>query len=242
MLVLLGCALLFIFVSSSISYVYAYRGSERFVSFTEYFRKGWPIFSPLNCMLYLLTKKKAQQAIMDIRDYPDLKLLQGHWTTIRDEALSLYEKGYFDQTTDPQKSSYYDVGFRTFYKYGWSKFYLKWYGYTHQSARELCPQTLKILEKIPSVNGAMLSILPPGSRLTRHDQTFRSCFINACSLRYHLGLKTPGTKNCFINHPRPIFFLNIRMEKITIIGRMEKGLYLMKPIFIMLEMIRIRLD
>ena len=39
----------------------------------------------------------------------------------------------------------------------------------------------------------MLSILPPGSRLTRHLDPV------ACSLRYHLGLKTPGTKNCFIN-------------------------------------------
>ena len=193
MFVLLGSVLFFIFVSSSISYVYAYRGSERFASFAEYFRKGWPIFTPLNCLLYLLTHKKGRQAIIDVHKYTDLKPLQKHWEIIRNEALSLYEKGYFDRIKDPQKSSYYDVGFRTFYKYGWSKFYLKWYGYTHQSAQELCPQTLRILEKIPSINGAMFSILPPGSKLTRHLDPV------ACSLRYHLGLKTPGSQSCFIN-------------------------------------------
>jgi beta-hydroxylase len=99
----------------------------------------------------------------------------------------------FDKTNKPDSDAYYDIGFRTFYKYGWSKFYLTWYGYTHESAKKFCPKTVEILQKIPSVNGAMFSLLPPGSQLTRHLDPV------ACSLRYHLGLATPNSDNCFIN-------------------------------------------
>ena len=34
-------------VAASIVYVYRFRGEARYESLTEYFRKGWPIFSPL---------------------------------------------------------------------------------------------------------------------------------------------------------------------------------------------------
>lgn len=130
---------------------------------------------------------------MDVADFKELKKIEDNWETIREEALSLYKQGSFDQITDPKQKSFYDVGFRTFYKYGWSKFYLKWYGYTHNSAKKLCPKTLEILKDVKIVNGAMFSILPPGSQLTRHlDPT-------AVSLRYHLGLATPNSNDCFIN-------------------------------------------
>jgi beta-hydroxylase len=39
----------------------------------------------------------------------------------------------------------------------------------------------------------MFSVLPPGSKLTRHLDPV------ACSLRYHLGLKTPNSDDCFIS-------------------------------------------
>jgi beta-hydroxylase len=80
-----------------------------------------------------------------------------------------------------------------FYKYGWSKFYLNWYGYTHASAKRLCPNTVEILSRVPQVKGAMFSVLPAGSQLTRHLDPI------ACSLRYHLVLVTPNADECYIN-------------------------------------------
>ncbi|MFQ5543121.1 MAG: aspartyl/asparaginyl beta-hydroxylase domain-containing protein [Nitrospiria bacterium] len=130
---------------------------------------------------------------MKMKDFGELDEIQNNWQVIRKEVLSLYEKGCFENTKKPGEASYYDIGFRTFYKYGWSKFYIKWYGYTHHSARRLCPETTKILGRIPTVNGAMFSILPPDSRLTRHLDPA------ATSLRYHLGLATPNSDNCYIN-------------------------------------------
>ncbi|PAU78739.1 hypothetical protein CK501_13725 [Halovibrio salipaludis] len=48
------------FVAGSMIYVYRFRGQERYKSVGEYWRKGWPIFSPLNCLLYLFTEKRAR--------------------------------------------------------------------------------------------------------------------------------------------------------------------------------------
>ncbi len=185
--------LLLAFPIFSLVYVYQFRGTQRFASPVEYFRKGWPIFAPLNVLLYGLSKKRARNAIIDLEKYPELKALEDNWEIIREEALELHRNGYFDQTTNADNQSYYDVGFRTFYKYGWSKFYLKWYGTIHNSAARLCPKTTEIVSGIPSINGAMYTVLPPGSKLTRHLDPI------ACSLRYHLGLSTPNHQDCFIS-------------------------------------------
>lgn len=175
----------------SMTYVYLYRGQARYVDLSEYLRKGWPIFTPFNCMLYMFTKKRAKKAIMDVNDYPELKLLTENWEVIKKEGTALLEGKIFDKTTE--SDAQYDLGFRTFYKYGWSKFYLKWYGHTHKSALTLCPETVKLLKKCKTVNGAMFTTLPPGSQLTRHLDPV------ACSLRYHLGLETPNSDDCFIS-------------------------------------------
>jgi len=185
--------LLFAFPICSLVYVYQFRGTQRFDSPIEYFRKGWPIFAPLNVLLYGLSQRKARNAIIDLEKYPELRVLEENWEVLRDEAMELHRNGYFDATTNSDNQSYYDVGFRTFYKYGWSKFYLKWYGTVHNSATRLCPKTTELVSGIKSVNGAMFTVLPPGSKLTRHLDPI------ACSLRYHLGLTTPNHKDCYIS-------------------------------------------
>lgn len=185
--------LLAAFIAGSMLYVYRFRGEVRYDDFRQYLRKGWPIFSPLNCLLYLFTQPRARRPIMDRKRFPELSVIQENWQTIRDEAVALYDSRVFDQTSSPESNAYYDVGFRTFYKYGWSKFYLKWYGTTHNSARASCPETLRVLQQVPSVKGAMFSVLPVGSKLTPHADPA------ACSLRYHLGLATPNSDACYIN-------------------------------------------
>lgn len=181
-----------VFPFISLVYVYKIRGDVRFFGLVEYLRKGWPVFAPLNVLLYLMSEKRARSAFQQMDNFPELKKLEENWDVIREEAQALYDNGYFNTTTDANNMSYYDVGFRTFYKYGWSKFYCTWYGQTLNSAKEHCPKTVELLKSIPSVNGSMFTILPPGSRLTRH---LDPC---ACSLRYHLGLITPENPDCFI--------------------------------------------
>lgn len=179
-------------VTTSLVYVYRFRGVARWEGLGEYFRKGWPIFAPFNCLLYMTTRPRGSKPVLDSAEFPELDLLRENWQTIREEAVALGSQG-FDAAKREGTGGYYDVGFRTFFKYGWSRFYLNWYGYTHHSAMRLCPKTVEILKKVPAVHGAMFAFLPPGSQLTRHADPI------AVSLRYHLGLATPNSEACFIN-------------------------------------------
>lgn len=184
---------LFMFSTFSAVYVYKFRGETRFQNFSQFIRKGSAAFTPFNCFLYLMSEKRAQKPIMVMSDFKELQPIVDNWEVIQKEARALWDSKFFEQTKDPKNDAFYDIGFRTFYKYGWGKFYLNWYGYTHQSALNTCPKTIEILKQIDSVNGAMFSVLPSGSKLTLHSDPL------ACSLRFHLGLDTPEKNNCFIN-------------------------------------------
>ena len=178
----------------SMAYVYAIRGNDRFESFKQYMRKGWPIFNPFNCWLYIFTKgASARFDITGSKEFEALTQITDNLDVIREEALALLEQDIYASVGKEGAISHNDVGFRTFHKYGWRKFYINWYGYQHPSAARLCPKTQSVLAEIPQVNGAMFTILPPGGKLTRHTDPL------ACSLRYHLGISTPNSSDCFIS-------------------------------------------
>jgi beta-hydroxylase len=106
---------------------------------------------------------------------------------IREEALGLMQQGGIRAAT-----GHNDLGFNSFFKEGWKRFYLTWYGHALPSAQALCPKTVALLESLPKVNGAMFALLPPGGKLNRHRDPF------AGSLRYHLGLVCPASDDCRI--------------------------------------------
>jgi beta-hydroxylase len=144
------------------------------------------LLAPYNSLMYLFSAVKAKP-YADVRDFPELKQVTEQWQMIREEALKLFDEGHIRAA-----SGYNDIGFNTFFKRGWKRFYLKWYGDFLPSASALCPRTAELLGKIPSINAAMFTLLPPGSRLGAHRDPF------AGSLRYHLGLVTPNSPDCYI--------------------------------------------
>jgi beta-hydroxylase len=125
--------------------------------------------------------------ILDRPKFPHLDPLRDGWRTIREEALRLFDEGFIRAA-----EKHNDASFGSFFKEGWKRFYLKWYGEPLPSAHALCPKTVAMLEKIPSVKAAMFALLPPGSKLNPHRDPF------AGSLRYHLGLVTPNSDDCRI--------------------------------------------
>ena len=189
----LAMCLLIAYVIASIAYVYRWRGRARYSSFPEYLRKSWPVFAPLNCLLYLSTHRPARSAVLDADYLQGIDVIRRYWPRIRYEALALYHSGELEATSTADSVGFHDLGFRTFYKRGWRKFYLKWYDEPHPSARRLCPETVRLLEYVPGIRAAMFSLLPPGAELSLHSDPM------ACSFRYHLGLETPNDDGCFIN-------------------------------------------
>lgn len=175
--------ILLLFVSSAV-YVHL-RGRVRH-SFWRQFSDHSTFVAPINVFMYLFSKV-ANTPYQSVADFPELKPLQENWEKIRDEALQLRDGGGIKAA-----GSLNDVGFNSFFKTGWKRFYLKWYGDAHPSAAVLCPYTTALLRDIPSIKAAMFAELPPGGRLVRHRDPF------AGSLRYHLGLQTPNDAGCYL--------------------------------------------
>lgn len=144
------------------------------------------LFAPYNLLAYGLSAVPVKP-YLDPERFPELRLLRDNWETIRDEAARLSDAGAIRAS---ERNT--DASFNSFFKEGWKRFYLKWYGEPLPSAQALCPETVKLVDALPNCKAAMFALLPPGARLSPHRDPF------AGSLRYHLGLITPNSEDCRI--------------------------------------------
>ncbi|WP_041521733.1 aspartyl/asparaginyl beta-hydroxylase domain-containing protein [Gilvimarinus agarilyticus] len=163
------------------------RGRVRHEKLTRRLTDHSNLMAPLNCLFYAFSREKSTP-YLDVSHFPELQSLQDNWQTIRDEALALNSEAHIKASDDLD-----DLGFNSFFRTGWKRFYLSWYGDPVKSAARLCPKTIELLQAQPSVKGAMFAMLPPGATLVKHRDPY------AGSLRYHLGLVTPNDDRCFIN-------------------------------------------
>lgn len=176
------------------SFVYGYLAWALYVHFRGHERHKFhrqltdhsTVIAPYNAFMYGFSAV-PNEPFVDVGKFPELKPLQDNWRTIRDEALKLFDEGHIRAA-----ATYNDLGFNSFFRRGWKRFYLKWYDAPVPSAVALCPKTVELVQSIPTLNGAMFAMLPAGGDLGRHRDPF------AGSLRYHLGLATPNSDLCCI--------------------------------------------
>lgn len=174
---------LYVFLAS-VLYVH-WRGRVR-LPFLRQLVNHSALLAPINAVLYLFSAVPARPYI-DRAGFPELDLFRDNWRTIREEALRLADEGRIRAALKNN-----DASFNSFFKQGWKRFYLKWYGPPLPSAAALCPQTVALIRQVPSVRAAMFTLLPAGGRLNPHRDPF------AGALRYHLGLSTPNSEACRI--------------------------------------------
>jgi beta-hydroxylase len=174
---------LYLFIASAV-YVH-YRGRVRHGFFRQLTDHS-SLMAPYNALMYLFSAV-PNKPYVEVARFPELAPLSANWQAIREEALALFEGGRIRAA-----ATYNDLGFNSFFKTGWKRFYVKWYDEPLPSAKALCPRTVDLVQSIPDVNAAMFALLPPGSKLGAHRDPF------AGSLRYHLGLVTPNADTCRI--------------------------------------------
>lgn len=174
---------LYVFVASAVCV--HYRGRVRH-GFLRQFSDHSTLMAPYNCLMYLFSAV-PNRPWLDVDDFPELTPLSDNWQTIRDEALALYGAGHIRAA-----KGYNDLGFNSFFRSGWKRFYVKWYDEPLPSAMARCPKTVALVQSIPSVNAALFALLPPGGKLGAHRDPY------AGSLRFHLGLATPNSDACRI--------------------------------------------
>jgi len=141
---------------------------------------------PINCLFYAFSAV-PNSPYYDTKTFPELKVFEENWEIIRDEAINLNDMSKICTSEDLD-----DGAFNSFFRTGWKRFYLMWFGSTLDSANHLCPKTMSLLNSVKSVKGAMFTMLPPGARLGKHRDPY------AGTLRYQLGLLTPNSEDCSI--------------------------------------------
>ena len=171
-----------------------YAASIAFVHFRGRVRHRWlkqvfdhsAILAPLNVLLYLFSSVPTRPYLA-ASYFPDLKKFETHWPEMLREAEALR-----DMSAIKASEHMDDAGFNSFFKEGWTRFYLHWYGVTPASALRHCPRTVELLQQTPGIKAALFAELPAGAKLNRHRDPY------AGSLRYHLGLATPNDERCSI--------------------------------------------
>lgn len=180
-----GIVALAIFAISGV--VVHYRGERKFTFFRQIFDHS-TFMAPINILMYIFSKV-PNTPFLDTDTIKDLKPLTDNWEVIKKEALSLEQS-----KTIKISEKYDDIGFNSFFRRGWKRFYIKWYSKSfHPSAIDKCPQTIELINQVPSIKAAMFVVLPAGAHLPPHRDPYGG------SLRYHLGLITPNSEDCFIN-------------------------------------------
>jgi aspartyl/asparaginyl beta-hydroxylase (cupin superfamily) len=118
-------------------------------------------------------------AIYDSRVFPWAAELEDSWTTIRGELAQLMMRrdalvGHGDRSSPT-------IGEDR----GWTTFILANYFRRYEHNIEQCPETWRLVQRVPGLVSAMFSVLEPGARLPAHCGPYNGL------LRLHLGLIIP---------------------------------------------------
>jgi beta-hydroxylase len=107
--------------------------------------------------------------------------LEANWQVIRqelDQVLPYADALPNFQDISPRQGNIADDN-------RWKTFFFCAFGYRSETNCQRCPETAKLLAKIPGLKVAFFSILAPGKHIPEH------CGKHKGIIRYHLGLKVP---------------------------------------------------
>jgi aspartyl/asparaginyl beta-hydroxylase (cupin superfamily) len=124
----------------------------------------------------------AKVTFFEPESYPWVADVESEWKTIRQELDAVMvrrdEIPNFQDLSEKQKPLTEGEQWKTFFLYG--------YGLKAEQNCERCPETVRILKRIPDMKTAMFSILAPKKHIPEHRGMWKGM------LRYHLGLIIPG--------------------------------------------------
>jgi aspartate beta-hydroxylase/beta-hydroxylase len=140
--------------------------------------------SMVNGYLGLHMDVKRRPTYFDIAEtYPELDLITKAYPAIRKEFDALMASGI-----DMPEYHEVDSGERAISSATpkrWNVFVLEVLGYKVEPNRARCPETCRVLDRVPNLVQAFFSILDPGKSVPEHEGPYLGY------LRYHLGLRVP---------------------------------------------------
>jgi aspartyl/asparaginyl beta-hydroxylase (cupin superfamily) len=124
----------------------------------------------------------------DTADYPWVARVEEEWKAIRAELDTLLLER--EKIPNFQDLSKYQSALTTGDQ--WKTYFLWARGNKNEANCARCPETTRILRKIPGLRLAMFSILAPHKHIPGHRGPYKGV------LRYHLGLLIPDREKCRI--------------------------------------------
>jgi beta-hydroxylase len=132
----------------------------------------------------MLFFRDAEKTFFDADEFPWVKDVEAEWKTVRKELEALMarreEIPNFQDVSVDQKALTEGEQWKTFWFYA--------YGERADENCARCPETVRILKKIPGMKSAMFSILAPRKHIPEHRGMYKGV------MRYHLGLIVPGAE------------------------------------------------
>ena len=135
--------------------------------------------------LNLKYSRVGNPPVYDNATFPWIAAIEREWATIRSELdrvlIRQSDLPSFQHISSDVKTITNDTGWKTFILTG----------YGLKSGRNIaqCPQTWRIVRKIPGLKTAMFSIFEPGKHLPPHRGPYNGV------LRLHLGLRVPEPRD-----------------------------------------------
>ena len=138
-------------------------------------------------MLFGLTRYLGNQSLipndplLNPALFPWAEPFRKQWPLIRRELDALLERRselprFQDISPDQARISPDDL---------WRTFMFSGFGHRFELARELCPETSRLLDDVPRLENAFFSILAPGKHIPSHRGVTKGL------VRCHLGLEVP---------------------------------------------------
>ncbi len=129
--------------------------------------------------------KVGESIFFSKEQFPWVDMLEANWKVIREELDEVME--YADalpnfQDISPRQSRIANDNL-------WKTFFFCAFGFKSKQNCDRCPETAKLLEKIPGLKVAFFSILAPGKHIPEHRGKHKGL------IRYHLGLKVPEPRS-----------------------------------------------
>ncbi|MBW4331277.1 aspartyl/asparaginyl beta-hydroxylase domain-containing protein [Stakelama sp. CBK3Z-3] len=123
----------------------------------------------------------SNKPVLDVRDFAWSEALRANWRTIREEAEQVALAGQASPslaTISPDHRAIAAVDM-------WRSFFLWGYGFRIEDNIDRCPETAKLVARIPKLNSAFFSILAPGTHIPAHRGVTKGL------ITCHLGLIVP---------------------------------------------------
>jgi ornithine lipid ester-linked acyl 2-hydroxylase len=126
--------------------------------------------------------RDGEKTFFDPASFPWVSAVETEWTAVRKELEAVLSRREdipnFQDISDDQKALTEGEQWKTFWLYA--------YGEKAEENCARCPETVRLLQRIPGMKSAMFSILAPRKHIPEHRGMYKGV------LRYHLGLIVPG--------------------------------------------------